>query len=232
MLLGDSVVYGNHHVSQSETIAHYAKQALQETLVDNRVSVLSAAASSWGPKNQLEYLKERGLYESDLVFLVISTHDIFDFPTFKSSVIPYRVNKNIGATDDFIYAVYNRAVPWLVAKISQKNNSIDFEAAKVKTKSIIEEIFALVRGKGSNVILVFHPAEYQLMSQQLDVSFFENIAIDNGVKFIDLKSRYIELNKTRDNRVHYDGMHLTPKGAALVASVVHDETLKFLRREQ
>ncbi len=52
MLLGDSVVYGNHHIDQTETIAHYLSQSLKETS-PVPYSVISAAASSWGPKNKL-----------------------------------------------------------------------------------------------------------------------------------------------------------------------------------
>lgn len=227
MLLGDSVVYGNHHIDQTETIAHYLSNSLNdETSAPH--TVISAAASSWGPKNMLEYIKERGLYESDLVYLVLSSHDIFDFPDFNRAVIPYRVNKNIAATDDIIYAVYNRAKPWLKSKFNSTGQGLSFEEASLRTRSIINEIIEYAQNQDVEIILVFHPSAQQSMNDFLDVSFFENIANRNNIDFLNMQPDYKNFNIFSLDKVHYDGLHLTAEGAELFAKIIKEKTLDKL----
>ncbi len=225
LLVGDSVVYGNHHVDQSETIAHYMTQSLNGDNASDQYSVISAAASSWGPENMLEYLKERGIYQSDLVFLVLSTHDIFDFPTFDDAVIPYRVHKNVAATDYLIYAIYNRIRPWLKSKISSSDTRMNVDEARDKAKSIINDIIELVQNQNKKIILVFHPTERESQNDFLDVGFFLSIANENNIEFINLQKKYKNYNNFNSDKVHYDGMHLTPGGANLVAEVFKEKTM-------
>lgn len=225
LLVGDSVVYGNHHVDQSETIAHYLTRSLNAENSQGSFSVVSAAASSWGPENMFEYLKDRGLYDSDLMFLVLSTHDMVDFPTFESAVIPYRINKNVAAIDDITYAVFNRVWPRIMAKFESKENEIDFDQALVRSKSIINEIIELTAQNGIATILVFHPTEKESQNDFVDVEFFKNIALENNIEFINLQSAYKNHNIFNLEKVHYDGMHLTASGAELVAGIINEKVV-------
>lgn len=230
LLVGDSVVYGNHHVDQTETIAYFLSQSLNEQNPQDIYSVISAAASSWGPKNMLEYLKGRGLYQSDLVFLVLSSHDIFDFPSFDRAVIPYRVDKNVAATDDIIYAVYNRAKPWLLSKFSSGEKGMDFAEAQLKTNLIINEIIEFCKLHETDIVLVFHPSEQESNNDFLDVSYFQAIALENNIDFINLQPDYKNHNSFNLKKVHYDGLHLTPSGANLVAKIIKDKTKNKLEK--
>ena len=42
-----------------------------------KVEVLNASANSWGPRNELAYLKQFGTFEAQLVVLLINTDDLF-----------------------------------------------------------------------------------------------------------------------------------------------------------
>ncbi len=232
LLVGDSVVYGNHHVDQSETIAHFMTQSLNEHSGSDKYSVISAAASSWGPKNMLEYVNERGIYQSDLVFLVLSTHDIFDFPTFDEAVIPYRVHKNFAATDDLIYAIYNRLRLWLESKMASNATRISIEEAKNKTRPIINDIIEIVQSQNKKIILVFHPTERESQNDFLDVGFFLSIANENNIEFINLQKKYKNYNNFNSDKVHYDGMHLTPGGANLVADIFEEKTMTIFDKNR
>ncbi len=200
-------------------------QSLNGDNASDQYSVISAAASSWGPENMLEYLKERGIYQSDLVFLVLSTHDIFNFPTFDDAVIPYRVHKNVAATDDLIYAIYNRIRPWLKSKISSSDTRMIVDEARDKAKSIINDIIELVQNQNKKIILVFHPTERESQNDFLDVGFFLSVANENNIEFINLQKKYKNYNNFNSDKVHYDGMHLTPGGANLVAEVFKEKSM-------
>lgn len=74
LLLGDSVVNGSWWTDQSETL----NLLLAERLPDNGgVETLNASANSWGPRNELAYLQRFGLFNADVLVLIINTDDLF-----------------------------------------------------------------------------------------------------------------------------------------------------------
>jgi lysophospholipase L1-like esterase len=85
MMLGDSVINGGALTDQ----AKLATSMLQERLaadLGRPVVVGNISAGSWGPPNELAYLKRFGLFDADVVVLVLSSHDAFDVPTFQPIV--------------------------------------------------------------------------------------------------------------------------------------------------
>jgi hypothetical protein len=81
IVVGDSIVYGGVMIDQSEIDTEILKRDLQHDLV-RPVVVGNASAKSWGPPNELEYLKRYGTLDADVVILELSTHDYADAPTF------------------------------------------------------------------------------------------------------------------------------------------------------
>ena len=74
MLLGDSVVNGSWRTDQSETLDRLLAERLQD---NSAVETLNASANSWGPRNELAYLKRFGLFDADVLVLIINTDDLF-----------------------------------------------------------------------------------------------------------------------------------------------------------
>ncbi len=78
MLLGDSIVNGGWWTDQSDTISEMMRQQLRQTQAGtSEIEVLNVSANSWGPPNQLAYLRRFGLFKADAVVLVINTDDLF-----------------------------------------------------------------------------------------------------------------------------------------------------------
>ena len=75
LLLGDSIINGGWWTDQQETIAAVLQQKLSSEA--NSVEVLNASANSWGPRNELAYIKRFGVFESQILILVINTDDLF-----------------------------------------------------------------------------------------------------------------------------------------------------------
>ena len=75
LLLGDSIVNGGWWTDQQEILS--ASLARELTSDTNSVQVLNASANSWGPRNELAYLKRFGLFKSQVLILVINTDDLF-----------------------------------------------------------------------------------------------------------------------------------------------------------
>ena len=74
LLVGDSVVNGSWWTDQTETLSSLLANQLKES---DAVEVLNASANSWGPRNELAYLKRYGLFDADALVLIINTDDLF-----------------------------------------------------------------------------------------------------------------------------------------------------------
>lgn len=92
LLLGDSVANGGWWTDQADTISARIAQLLsseegkahtinstscQPPIPNLQVEVINASANSWGPRNQLGYLQQFGLWGALAVVLLINTDDLF-----------------------------------------------------------------------------------------------------------------------------------------------------------
>ncbi|MGF1492935.1 MAG: SGNH/GDSL hydrolase family protein [Microcoleaceae cyanobacterium] len=91
LLLGDSIVNGAWWTDQSETLSALIEQQLTAANSDaadpqstsqisnplQRMEVLNASANSWGPPNQIAYLRKFGVFQAQVIVLVINTDDLF-----------------------------------------------------------------------------------------------------------------------------------------------------------
>jgi GDSL-like Lipase/Acylhydrolase family len=77
LLLGDSIVNGAWWTDQQETLSALLATRLQAHSRGRSIEVLNASANSWGPRNELAYLKRFGLFDAEVLILVINTDDLF-----------------------------------------------------------------------------------------------------------------------------------------------------------
>jgi lysophospholipase L1-like esterase len=77
-LVGDSIANGGWWTDKDDIISALVKNRLAEDLKEFRnIEVLNASANSWGPRNQLAYLERFGLFEAQVVVLLLNTDDLF-----------------------------------------------------------------------------------------------------------------------------------------------------------
>jgi lysophospholipase L1-like esterase len=75
LCVGDSVANGGAITDQGETISAQLEALLRAHW--HNVEVLNGSAPGWAIGNELGWLRTQGTFGSDLVVLVISTHDLF-----------------------------------------------------------------------------------------------------------------------------------------------------------
>ncbi|MDB5174878.1 MAG: hypothetical protein JWN51_3651 [Phycisphaerales bacterium] len=81
MVIGDSVVNGGARVDQTDLVTSLLQKQLAQDL-NRPVVVGNISAGSWGPPNELAYIKKFGLLDADVVVLVLNSDDYHDLPTF------------------------------------------------------------------------------------------------------------------------------------------------------
>jgi hypothetical protein len=75
MFVGDSITYGTSRVDQAELFTEIVHRELP-AIVHRPVEVLNASAGAWAPDNELAYIRSRGIFNSDIVLLVLNDGDL------------------------------------------------------------------------------------------------------------------------------------------------------------
>jgi len=214
-LFGDSIVYGTHALDQSQTVA----ARLQATLSagNARPFVVSAiAASSWGPANLLAYYEEKGPFPGRVAVLLLSSHDIDDYPTFRSEAIPYRTRAPACALHDLILSVRGR-----VSATEPVEGQLGQTDRERLTSLAISQLLGLLRRDFDRVLMLFHPALAELEGSHRAEAHFAALAAQSGVEFASLGSTY-GAARAAGASVFLDDLHLDEQGTQLVARWLAD----------
>jgi len=82
LVFGDSVVNGGNLTDHSRLATTLLQSRLAQEL-HRPVMVGNISAGSWGPPNQLAYIKQFGFFDADIAIFVLSSSDSSDAPTFE-----------------------------------------------------------------------------------------------------------------------------------------------------
>lgn len=74
LLVGDSYTYGTTDVDQSRIFAELLHKELP-SIIDKPVEVLNASTGGWAIGNEVGFVRSRGLFNADLVLLVLNPGD-------------------------------------------------------------------------------------------------------------------------------------------------------------
>ncbi len=76
LMIGDSIANGGWWTDQKDTLSEMLATYLK-TSKSASVEVLNASANSWSPRSELAYLQHFGLFQAQVLVLVINTDDLF-----------------------------------------------------------------------------------------------------------------------------------------------------------
>lgn len=219
MLIGDSVVYGGHRVSQDETIAARLAEILRQEHPDCAILVGAIAASSWGPVNELAFVQRYGLYDADDAVIIASSHDLYDVPTFRNDIIPYRLRPPMGAIGDAAEAVLQRLrIHFFPPRIEIP----PAEIRKAQSLDALANLFDEITASGARGTFYFHPTTREVRSPDLadrSIETFFDIAGKKNVSTVNPMQAYRQADEA-GRPVNADGIHPDPDGAALIARII------------
>jgi lysophospholipase L1-like esterase len=236
LLLGDSIANGAWWTDQEKTISALIEQQLQTDLVDldpaglvQRIEVLNASANSWGPRNQLAYLKRFGAFEAQVVVLLINTDDLFAtaptaLPVGRDRNYPDRQPGLVLIT--LLTRLFTRPqpVPGMAAVQAEKGDRVGFNLAAIAEMQAIT-----TQAKGQFLIAITpllretgeeDARNYELKARQRLQDFVKT----EEIPYLDFLPIFRKSEQTTS--LYRDHIHLSPQGNKLVS-----ETLtQFLRK--
>lgn len=211
LLIGDSVIYGNHFLDQPQTIGMQmtVRLAALPALSGCQPLVMAAAASSWGPVNQAAFLADTGSLDADLAILVVSGHDLYDTPTDEGALIPYRLRPSFSAIEDALQLAIER----LTRRLRDRAPAATVEIRRSETLEAIERIRDQLADDGIPMVLVYHPTVPERQNGLLsEHAFFRDWAATRGLAFANLGEASAD-----GAGMYRDHIHPAASGAAVLA---------------
>jgi hypothetical protein len=238
LVVGDSIVYGGVRIDQSEIDTEILKRDLQDEL-KVPVVVGNASAKSWGPPNELAYLKRFGTFDADVVILELSSHDYADAPTFVPVVgisADYPSKRPLLAVDDLIETYiltrffHFRETPAGVDKTLI--NTAQSERDIAECRDAERAFFSYARMHHAKVVLVQHLSLPEL-NAAYKVGYYANqeVAKEENVPYVDDGDQLrVELKSAHNPFNSGDTLHLNRLGQAVLGHTLRRAVNLALRQ--
>ena len=225
LLLGDSIANGGWWTDQQNVLSVLIEQTLADnlSLPYKTVEVLNASANSWGPRNELGYLKAFGHFDATVVVLLINTDDLF--ATAPTSV---QVGRDRSYPDRkpplALVEVYNRLfvkpqpIPELEVVQQEGGDRVG------NNLEAIRQVQVLTQTSQSHLLLAMTPLkrevqppgprDYELVARQRVDDFTAELTIP----YVDFLAAF--QNHTDVDTLYRDHIHLSQSGNTLVSDEI------------
>jgi hypothetical protein len=217
LLLGDSIVNGAWWTDQDQTISSLLEKQLQPHY--QKIEVLNASANSWGPRNQLAYLKHHGTFGAQIVILLMNTDDL-------ASGIPNSqiVGKDWNYPDHKPFLALEELYQRYIQKKAFVNKLPDPGDRIAINLQAVGEIQTIVKDNDSLFLLAITPLirEVQERPKPFDTKSRERLATfvkNQNISFLD----FLPLFMTDDApaTLYRDNIHITSKGNEIVSGELY-----------
>lgn len=214
LLIGDSIVYGNHFLDQDETLGVRLAERLsaEAHLAGCRVLTVAMAASSWGPVNQAAFLARTGPLGAMAAVIVVSAHDLHDTPDAPgpARILPYRLAAPAGALGDAIEAMIER-----FGRPDLPPPALSREIRARASLDALDRMAARLTDAGLPPVLVYHPTRTERAAGPAPAkAVLTDWAAGAGVPVVDLAQAIPEPSHYRDD------IHPDPEGADQIAAAL------------
>ncbi len=236
LLLGDSVANGGWWTDQTDTISEIMARQLRlkiRNLATNaqlhskvnysQVEVLNCSANSWGPRNQLAYIKRFGLFGAKAVVLLLNTDDLFTSAPCSEVVgrdRAYPDRKPLMAIGQLLNRYLLPTVPRekLATPSAQNEDKVgsNLEAIRqIKTVANLANIdFVLAMTPKLHELGEIGPHEWEVKAR----SRLTELVATEKITYIDFLPIF---NSAAEPLTFYrDSIHLSPKGNQLVSQTI------------
>lgn len=231
MVLGDSVVNGGAQTDQSQLATAILQRNLSIRL-GRTVVVGNISAGSWGPPNLLAYLRRFGLFDADVVAVVLSSHDYADAPTFEPVVgvhPDFPAHRPWCAAWEALTRYATRSLPGFV----RGSNLAEPQSAPPKQRDIdwsisaLLDIIRLAEDAGAKVVLAQHLELGELSAGRPAVG---HAVIADAVRKVGIEPFDLEPAGTTA-QLYRDNIHPNVNGQARMAARLQGPIEKALREK-
>lgn len=222
LLIGDSIANGAWWTDQRQTISALIEQSLQEHNND-KVQVLNASANSWGPRNQIAYLKRFGTFESQIIIQLLNTDDLFatvptSLPVGRDRNCPNR-KPLLALTEVFTqFILPPKPIPELAEIMQKKEDRVGMNLKAIQDlKNLANQNNAQFIVAMTPLLREIDPAtqrDYEKEARTRLKTFLES----EGISYINFLPIFQKVQHPK--LLYRDTIHLTPRGNQQVSETL------------
>ena len=236
LVIGDSVINGGALTDDSQLATRIVQERLAKDL-KRPLWVGNVSAGSWGPGNQLAYLRRFGTFDADIAILVLSTHDIADVPDFVLGPA-FPESPPVLAMEEAVYRYLPRYVPWHrtaaatpAQKVEQALVSSPKDAASMlaKGRAHLRALVDELRQGVGHVVVMHHEERGETLAAPSESARLLRQDVEAvGLPYVELEP-YLA-RAPRNQSPYRDGIHIDALGQWLYADAMECVTLAALGR--
>lgn len=233
LFIGDSVINGGSLTDQSQLATELIQQQLKSDL-DRPIVVGNASAGGWNPTNQLAYVKAFGLFDADLVVLVLSGRYMPKDPTSRPK---------IGEDSRFpdhspILALQELAFRYLPGYLLRNKPSVSKwpdprkltyeEFKKMYRKPIqtydaaLQLLVSTIRRNDKSLLVAIHPSAREARgAREHGYGYLLTLLLGMEIQPIHLSKAYVDALDQGSN-IYRDWIHLTAMGQQVLANALYE----------
>lgn len=202
LVLGDSVVNGGGLTDQKELATELLAARLPSGSWVGNVS-----AGSWGPANLAAYLRRFGTFDADVIFVVLSSHDLNDVPTFEKDLgSDFPEVRPTLALQEAWERYLPRYLPFLREAQAEANNDPAGLPLGSSGADEVDDLVGLLAATPARVEYILHPEVEELSSGPNQNGRAIRELLDQ------LGVRYTDMAPYRDADKYRDPIHLNANG--------------------
>jgi hypothetical protein len=208
LVLGDSIVNGGSLTDQKELATErLVKQLPAGSWVGN------ISAGGWGPANLTAYLRRFGTFDADVIFVVLSSHDLNDVPTFDHKLGPdFPETRPAFALEEAYTRYLPRYLPILSASPNTMRHLIARRGISCGPDNLVDLVDFLV-STPAQVNFILHPERAELsLGTNHEGQALRNLLNGLGV-------RYTEMAPHLDASKYRDSIHVNASGQDAYADI-------------
>lgn len=222
LVLGDSIVNGGAKVDQADLATERLHDALIAGL-NRPVWVGNASAGSWGPVNALGYLDAFGLFNADVVILVLNSADAADVPGLEAIGPQWPMRRPILALDDAFSNYGVRLLHRVTGSGPRPARSANAAQDTAASAAAVEAIAARAAAAGARFALVLYPVRAELTAPTAPPAFtaFRELAAKNAWPVYDTGAAFsAAIARSEDPFLPGDAVHASAAGQRELATVL------------
>ncbi|MDR1129646.1 MAG: hypothetical protein LBK96_01515 [Prevotellaceae bacterium] len=217
---GDSVLNGGMKTDQDSIATSIIERVLDRQYSEHSIRCLNISCENWSPDNCFAYMEEYGDFDASMIFLVVSSHNVYDSMDFRKTV---DVHPNFPSKQS-LSAIYEMG-EHLVSRIFAKKRNVPHHTVNnSNTFNPGFQSFHLYTQKKDIPLLIYlHPDREEVINGRYDARGEEIIQFcrDNGILLIDGL-------KYEDISCYEDTIHLNDRGQRIMANALLPEIKKLL----
>lgn len=232
LFVGDSITYGTTRVDQTQIFTEILHSDLP-AIVHRPVEVLNASAGAWAPDNELAFLRSRGIFQSNIVLLVLNDGDLTQPEATIEEVGDDLPQQRPATAIGELYTRYIRLRVSHFLRRGDAGDSITTNAHLITKKNLtdLDSIDDLVRDQGARLVIVYIPFRRDIPElSRTSEATLKTWSDAHGVSMFDLtatETPYSSREITLDN-----GIHFNAKGHRIIADGIEHSWLAMVRNDK